>query len=211
MPRLKKWYGSAGASMKTERFQETFDRGNTKAGELGEQILEAKLQKNFMRNGVTGFSSLKLPKSRGDVDFVLVSGRTVLLVDAKLWKTGAYSMKNDMLYRDGEIYDKKPSRNMTWAVKQLQELLGDDYTIVPMIVLVEFEKQGYSGKKVTASGSVKVKRGTAFPGGVPLYNQKSGLKRIRGALIKARFTSGPGKKDAHEKAVAKLRKLVQEV
>lgn len=190
---MKKWYGTAGKSMGTESFKKAFgNSGHSDAGKLGEQKCE-KMLKSIAPMGSVGMSSLSLPESSGDIDFVLVRGRNVVLIDSKLWKAGHYTTKRGAIYRDGKVAYKKPSRNMTWARDQIQKRLGPGYKIHPVVILMST-----GGKKPITASRLK------FPGRVPGFASSRGMMYVR-------FKLGilPGSRARTKEAVDKLRNLVQ--
>lgn len=190
---MKKWYGNAGSSMNQEGFKKKFGESSTASGKHGEVRCENRL-KAMRPSGAVGMSSLSLPESRGDVDFVMVKGKNVVLIDAKLWKAGVWSTNNrGSILLDGKVHYKEPSKNMRWAVDQISRLLGPGYNVHAVVMLMPT-----NGKK-----KVETKR-LRFPGGIPGMTADKSVKYIRRKLGFLPFGGSRTKE-----AVSKLSGLVQ--
>lgn len=95
-------FGTPGGSLAVASFRTEDAQGNVitaeeqqrrnRAGAAGEQKVGALLDRLAERSGHRGvyvFHGVKMPGHRGDVDHVLVVGRTVLVIDTKNWKGDA--------------------------------------------------------------------------------------------------------------------------
>lgn len=79
-------YGRAATSMGRNGFQGKFGKSNTKAGAKGERILAEKLRDKWLPKEVPLFCSLIVPGKSSDIDFAVVQGNKILLIDAKMYR-----------------------------------------------------------------------------------------------------------------------------
>ena len=166
-----KWYGKAGSSMSTSSFQSKY-ADTSQSGRAGEVRLES-LLKRITDGETIGFSSVRTPKQgyNTDVDFVLVKGNRVLLIDSKLYKQGGFwfSFGGKLFrnfipaHRDKAGNHKAMSRNMSMARDAFREKLGNDFIVEAVTVFVRSDDN-----KPHANTWF-----TRFPGGIKTLNEAS--------------------------------------
>lgn len=97
-------YGVPGGSLNSAGF----DSGATNAGIDGERRVAAVLDDFVKRTpGAYVFHSVKLPGHYGDIDHVLLTGDTVIVIDSKNWRSdGSYNVMSDgeTILRNGERF-----------------------------------------------------------------------------------------------------------
>jgi hypothetical protein len=81
---MAKQYGTPGGSLQKGRNSWASSQRNAQAGLKGEQRCAAMLAK--LPDNVVVIHDVKIPGSAANVDHVIVVGRKVFLVDAKLWR-----------------------------------------------------------------------------------------------------------------------------
>lgn len=85
-------YGQAGKSLGESKTRSKFGQGNARAGMVGERYLSDAIRRNVSTRNYTMYQSLRMPSMLGqkkyhdvDIDFALVSGNKVVLIDSKMW------------------------------------------------------------------------------------------------------------------------------
>lgn len=208
-----RYYGNAGTSMGDMSFMKKFGKSNTQAGKMGEMILFHKLREphGWLKSDMPLFCSL-IPdrKYKSDIDFAVAMGNKVLLIDAKMYKSGGFYWNiGDKVYRNfgpykTERFDKKlgkktsspvkMSKSMDMARDKVQQLLGDKYTVESCVILVTnpSSKQGLSTTWLMR-----------YPGNIRVFNEYGAEKFINKFFKNQDYTK--------ETAIAekKLKKLVQ--
>lgn len=174
----KRFYGNAGASFAQDDFQY---KDTAKSGALGERILAKKLDK-WVPEGFSIFCSLRVPGKRSDVDFAIVAGGDVLLVDAKLfrqdggflWNMGSES-KNIYRYLSPYTTAKGKrinlSRSMIMAKDIYSRHIKTAVKVEPIVVITNNPK--------TKNAKMPVTWALTYPGGVKVYNDRAAERYIR--------------------------------
>jgi len=85
-------HGQAGGSLRTKQAKTQYGEGAAKAGFKGEQAASRYLWEIFKDDpAVHIFQDVDIPGGHGaNADFVVIKGRSVLIVDAKMWGGGFY-------------------------------------------------------------------------------------------------------------------------
>lgn len=73
---------------------------------------------------------------KANIDHVVVSGKTVYLIDTKAWKTGWYWSLNGTNMRDLKKAPPSTSKSPDYAVKAFQKYLGTGIDVRPVILAV---------------------------------------------------------------------------
>lgn len=192
-----KTYGSPGGglsnSLANEDSEDEFTLGkrkpamNTSAvsiGIQGEEALHSRLVGEFFDDPVHLFSSLAIPSKQSwgvDVDFIAVCGKRAVFIDAKVGKKNKWlwSLGNRLMAGfKQDSYEGKPrvlKATMAMAVDlYAPELRKRGVTsITPMVIYVKVND------RVGSPSNVRFLR---YPGGVPSYLEKKGLRQVRKAL-----------------------------
>ncbi len=89
----------------TDQFDGAFSKKNAKAGTAGEQLYLRMLGASKLTRGYVIRHRLAHPqengvRTKGDVDFAVVNGDVMLLVDVKMWAEGRYWCLGDILMKD---------------------------------------------------------------------------------------------------------------
>jgi len=208
-----RYYGNAGTSMGDTNFLKKFGKSNTQAGKMGEVILFHKLREphGWLKSDMPLFCSL-IPdkKYKSDIDFAVVMGNKVLLIDAKMYKSGGFYWNiGNTVYRNfrpykTEKYDKKArkrvsspvkmSKSMDMARDRIQRLLGDNYIVESCVILVS---------NPSSKQSLSTTWFMRYPGNIKVFNEFSGKKFIKKFFKNQEYTKSTAL------AEKKLKKLVQ--
>ena len=178
-----KFYGTPATSMSGREFQKKFGSANTRSGAIGEQKLFEVLRG---RNGwlpahIPLFCSLHTPGAdSADIDFAVVNGNKILLIDAKFWRQNTGFVWN--LGDDGENLfegirrwkskngtNYKFSRSMIMAKKNIKKALPG-FQVESIVIMVTDHK--YKNTRLPNT------RFLTAPGGVKVLNMKTAKKYI---------------------------------
>lgn len=205
-----KSYGNAGTSLGKGAANGGLDANRAKVGSKGEQVLDERLRKEFSKDpDVHLFRSMQVPGKRNwgvDVDFILVSGRTAVLVDSKVGKQGKFYWNlgptlmcgfgpDKYKNKSGKMVRRDPmSKNMDMAVnlwaKELRKVGVTD--VVGMIIYVPSSSKGK-----TVSNTTFLK----YPGGIKAYVDRAGIRKAR-ALLK------PGKNKTDPAVINMMKRFI---
>ena len=75
------------------------------------------------RGGATVLHDLTIPGSRANVDHVVVVGRTVWVIDTKVWAPGFYWRVGSRAYRGAERFEPAEKKTTSLAVTRLRSYL----------------------------------------------------------------------------------------
>lgn len=75
------------------------------------------------RGGATVLHDLTIPGSRANIDHVVVSGRTVWVIDTKVWKPGVYWRLGERAYRGTTRFEPAEKKTTSLAVTRLRTYL----------------------------------------------------------------------------------------
>lgn len=181
-----RYHGDPGTSMGNKSFLEKFGKDNTKAGKLGEVILFHKLREpsGWMKSDMPLFCSL-IPdkKYKSDIDLAVAMGNKVLLIDAKMYKSGGFYwnirtsvFRNFRRYATNR-YDKKKrktikqpvemSQSMAMAKDKVKRMLGNNYEVEACVVLVS---NPASSKGMPTTFMMR------YPGNIKVFNEHGAEK-----------------------------------
>lgn len=129
-------HGTAGAGVATGAW--VANDGVRRAGVRGEQLAAALLDQWAETSGATVIHDVMVPHQRYtfNVDHVVVIGRTVVLVDAKLWRPGFYWTWNGRSHRGLQAFPFADKRGMGLARKAVAEFIGRRFSVRRPIVAV---------------------------------------------------------------------------
>ena len=95
-----------------------------RVGQAGERrtanILDSAVSR---RGGATVLHDLTIPGSRANVDHVVVVGRTVWVIDTKVWAPGFYWRVGERAYRGTERFEPAEKKTTSVAVTRLRSYL----------------------------------------------------------------------------------------
>lgn len=201
-----KVFGRAATSMTGRDFQTKFGATNTRAGSRGEQVLFEKLRKKggWLKPDIPLMCSLKLTGKQSDIDFAIVHGNKILLVDAKMyqqnggfyWNLGDSPIMHKGLgtYKTSGGKQVKLSRSMIMAKDIIsRELPG--YTVESIVIFTVDPKNRNSTMPNTTF--------LTYPGGVKALNDRSGKRFIR------KFFRGQKRTEKTVRAENYLKRMVQ--
>lgn len=136
-------YGNAGGSLDDfHKWGKGQDQGAADIGKTGEIKTAAYLDKLALKpGGPTVLHDLTIPLSRitANIDHVLVSGRNVLLIDAKVWKPGRYWTLSGVNRRGFEKIPHTEKKTMSMASDAITGYLrnnGVNVTILHPLLVV---------------------------------------------------------------------------
>lgn len=165
--------GAAGDSLSGS----TFSKGAKKAGMHGEKEF---FDKAFQRmpaplGRYSVWSSMPVPTPKGDksyssdVDFVIASGTTLVLVDVKKYAQGRiiWSMAGNVYYGLSRKY--KASRNMAAALSRYRQTMPSNVRVVALVVCAP-------------SSHPKSVMGLTWGSGIKTYQYDAGVRRIKKLL-----------------------------
>lgn len=148
-----RFFGVPGSGLSSSHFSET----NQKLGSKGETLFAKSLAKAGLLNNVDSFWSVSMPDQTGmllpdqkmktDIDAVIVSGRSIFLIDLKYYKSGdvTYTARGQDLYcHDNQTGNqigepKKMTRNMEMAVDRFRKALPS-HQIYAFVVFMPTDK-----------------------------------------------------------------------
>lgn len=180
-------HGRPAAGLEATAVADGMDEHNVAAGVAGEDSVARMLASMGIRNAHV-FLSCRNPGDafgNADIDVVVVSGRTVWLLDAKHYRPAApdaylvptpglddmrgggelraYDSNTNLAVPVGSLVGVTPVRtyhasgNMAWAADSVRNGLSSDFDVRPVVLLSR-----------TTGGVYGVMRGTMFPGAVPV-------------------------------------------
>lgn len=133
-------YGTPGGSL--ARLQADFGTERVEAGRRGERQTAALLRSMQSRDSaIHVFHDLKMPgRSKANIDHVVVRGRTVIVVDSKLWAPGVYW--SFLGPRRGLRYFEPASRaaGIAKQVLALRSYLGSTARVKALVVIHSSDK-----------------------------------------------------------------------
>lgn len=145
-------HGYPGKGLSASRFS----KAKKKAGRQGERLFARAMAKDGITNRYHTFWSVKIPdrnfqktsKTKADVDCIIAVGRTLLLVDVKLYSSGAIVYRNVSEYKAGSylIADGNrvgPWRHLSPNMSNANRVFSaefSDYQVVPLVVFMPTEK-----------------------------------------------------------------------
>lgn len=175
-------YGRAGTSMNSAGFQNKFGKSNSKIGQRGEAVLMHKLRdrnNGWLPAEIPLFCSLIVPGKSSDIDFAMVNGNKILLVDAKMyrqdggwyWNFGDSPVmrRNFSKYRSKSGNQVKLSKSMIMAKDILSQKLPG-YQVEAIVVFTTDPRN----PRATAPNTTFL----TYPGGVKAYNDAGARKFI---------------------------------
>lgn len=202
-----KVYGRAASTMQDADFQRKVGSYANSAGAKGERIMFEKLRnpKNgWIPADTPLFCSLKVPGKSSDIDFAVVRGSKVLLIDAKMyrqdggfyWNYGDRSkmMRNFGPYTTKSGSDMKLSKSMDMARDILSRKLPG-FTVESVVIMTSDDSNPQAKKPNTWF--------LKFPGDITVCNDSSAPRFIR------RFLGGQVRTTDTYNAEKYLRGLVQ--
>lgn len=113
-------YGTAGGGLKNPTW---LDNKATAAAGLQGELKTAELLASLCTPGVAVLHDLTIPGSQANIDHVVVSGRNITLIDAKVWKPGFYWTFRGRTRRGLERFPPADKRTMPFAKKRIEGLL----------------------------------------------------------------------------------------
>lgn len=165
--------GAAGASLSGS----TFGKSQKKAGLQGEKSF---FNKTFQAMGAplgrySVWSSMPVPTPKGekayssDVDFVIASERTVVLVDVKNYAKNRiiWSMSGHVYYGLSRKY--KASRNMAAALDRYRKTMPGNVKVVALVIC-------------SPSSQPKSVLGLTWGNGIRTYQYDAGIRKIKSIL-----------------------------
>lgn len=200
-------YGKPGASMGKKEFSKKFGGSNTKTGRKGELILFDKLRNpdtGWMPHDMALMCSLIVPGKSADIDFAMIMGNKILLVDAKLyrqdggffWNFGDSPVmrRNFSKYTSSSGNEVHLSRSAIMA-KDIISKNMPGYEVEAIVVFTTDPKNPHAKSPNTSF--------LTYPGGIKAYNDKGAEKFIK------KFFKGQNRTVATYNGEVALRKLVQ--
>lgn len=130
-------YGTAGVGVSTGRWVQ--NRGVARAGARGERLTARELDKLVACSNVTVLHDLKVPMPNitANIDHVVVSGRTVWLIDSKMWKPGFLWTIAGQTRRGMQPFPSADKQTMLMARRSIERFLsGTDAHVRTPIVAV---------------------------------------------------------------------------
>jgi hypothetical protein len=95
-----------------------------RVGQAGERRTATILDSTVSRQGgATVLHDLTIPGSRANVDHVVVVGRTVWVIDTKVWAPGFYWRVGSRAYRGAERFEPAEKKTTSLAVTRLRSYL----------------------------------------------------------------------------------------
>lgn len=178
-----KVYGRAASTMSDSGFKRKVGSYANSAGAKGEHILFEKLRnpKNgWVPADTPLFCSLKVPGKNSDIDFVIVRGSKVLLIDAKMyrqdggfyWNYGDRStmMRNLSTYTTKSGDPMKLSKSMVMAKDIISRNLPG-FTVESLVIMTTDDSNPKAKKPMTWF--------LKFPGDITVCNDSSAPRYIR--------------------------------
>lgn len=202
-----KVFGTPAATMQDRDFQRKVGKDRASSGNKGEHLVFEKLRRQggWAPADTPVFCSLKVPGKSSDIDFAIVRGSKVLLIDAKMYRQdgGFYWNYGDRTHirrglghyttRDGK--QMKLSKSMIMAKDIISRHLGSGFTVEAMVVLTT--DNANSNAKMPTTWALK------YPGNIPVCNDVSAARFIN------RFLGGQKRTTDTHNAEKFLRTLVQ--
>lgn len=200
-------YGKPGTSMGNKEFSNKFGKQNTNIGRKGELIVFDKLRNpkdGWMPHDMALMCSMIIPGKQADIDFAMVMGNKILLLDAKLysqsggffWNFGDSPVMRHNLsrYTTSSGKDVKLSRSAIMAKDIIsQKMPGYE---VEAIVVFTTDPKNPNAKMPNTSF-------LTYPGGIKAYNDAGARKFIK------KYFRGQKRTVATHNAEVALKKLVQ--
>lgn len=200
-------YGKPGSSMGDKSFSKKFGKQNTNTGRKGELIVFDKLRNpdnGWMPHDMALMCSLIVPGKSADIDFAMVMGNKILLVDAKLyrqdggfyWNFGDSPAMHQNLsrYKTGSGKEVNLSRSAIMA-KDIISRNMPGYEVEAIVVFTTDPKNPRAKAPNTTF--------LTYPGGVKAYNDKGAKKFIK------KYFRGQQRTMATYNGEVALKKLVQ--
>lgn len=200
-------YGKPGTSMGSKGFSNKFGKQNTKTGRKGEVIVFDKLRNpdtGWMREDIPLFCSLIIPGKNADIDFAMVMGNKVLLVDAKLYRQDGGFFWNfgdsPVMRRNLSRYTSTSGNNVTLSrsaimAKDIISKKMPGYDVEAIVVFTTDPKNPHAKMPNTSF--------LTYPGGIKAYNDAGAKRFIR------RYFRGQKRTAATYNGEVALKKLVQ--
>lgn len=177
------FFGKPATSMNTSEFKNQFGSVNTRSGQIGEQKLFEYLRGKggWLPAHIPLFCSLHTPGAdRADIDFAVVNGNRVLLIDAKYWRqdsgflwnfgdNGEYMFEGFGRWKSKNGKPYHFSRSMIMAKENIQRDLKG-FQVESIIVMVTDHK--YKNTRLPNTMFLTA------PGGVKVLNMKSAKRYI---------------------------------
>lgn len=202
-----KVYGTPAATMNDKDFQRKVGKGRAAAGSKGEQLVFNKLREKggWAPADTPVFCSLKVPGKATDIDFAIVRGSKVLLIDAKMYRQdgGFFWNYGDRThirrgfghYRNSKGETMTLSKSMVMAKDIISRNLPSGFTVEAMVV---FTTDNYNpNAKMPTTWALK------YPGNIAVCNDASAPRFIN------RFLGGQKRTTDTHNAERYLRSLVQ--
>lgn len=173
-------YGQVGTSFSDNDFVKKTGKKRASAGQKGEQMLFEKLrnQKNgWLPADAPLFCSLKVPGKASDIDFAVIRGDKVLLIDAKIfrqiggffWNMGAardFMNHNFGRYKNSSGKEMHLGKNMDMA-RDIVSRNMPGFKVESVVICMT-----YPGKPVTNTMFLK------YPGNIRVLSVKSAPRYI---------------------------------
>lgn len=130
-------YGTAGVGVATGQWVQ--NRGVARAGAQGERLTARELAKLVERSNVTVLHDLKMPVPNitANIDHVVVSGRTVWLIDSKMWKPGFLWTVGGHTRRGKDLFPSADKQTMVMARTGIERFLTgtDAHVRTPLVAI----------------------------------------------------------------------------
>lgn len=163
----------AGFSMEHSDVHYQFGDDAVTVGSRGEKII-AQLLNKWVPSDAVIFPSVKIPGAEADIDFLIVRGNRVLVVDAKYFKSGTIYHSNaaspDYMYENG-VQTHRMSHSMDMAVNRLRSLLPG-HVVSGVVILAPHHKFSDVSNLV-------------WPGGFSTFYGDEAIPVVRGFLARA--------------------------
>ena len=117
--------GRAGGSLDDAGF--SVNAGTAKAGQTGELLTARMLDARAEKHGFTVLHDLRVPRSKANIDHIVVAGNRVWVIDSKLWAPGVYmTTPKGTFHFDGRVNKPAPhadKRGLPLGHARIAELL----------------------------------------------------------------------------------------
>lgn len=178
-----KFFGSPATSMGNKEFSDKFGVTNTRSGQIGEQKLFETLRGRggWLPAHIPLFCSLHTPGSdSADIDFAIVNGNRILLIDAKYWRQdsgflwnfgddGANMFEGIKRWKNKSGKPYHFSRSMIMAKNNIAKALPG-FQVEAIVIMVTDHK--YKNTRLPNTTFLTA------PGGVKVLNMRSAKRYI---------------------------------
>jgi len=189
-------YGVAAGSLSD--VEAVFGNADTnRIGAAGEQKTALELGKlAALENGPTVLHDLRIPGANANIDHIVVYGRTVMIVDSKVWRNGFYFTLGEKTYRTGDPgklfsrFESADKRTIPFAVRRVEEYLtglGLRPVMKPGTLVLWPSSQAADARKLRTF-FYKPAGGVAVSVGASVNNRAAWWRRPADPLIVASLT-----------------------